>query len=85
MAGPCNWRSPNDSEITTMAEAQELGVILFTVCNTNLEVIQKRQEGQVEAELKCQREEAPEARAVNSGAAILQRALDQQTLQILNC
>ena len=71
MAGPCNWRSPNDSKITTITESQELGAIHFAFCNTNLEVIQKRQERQVEAKLKCQIKEAAEAKA-----AILQRALE---------
>ena len=43
-AGLCDWRSPNDSKITTAQEAQDLASSHFAVCSTIPEVIQKKQE-----------------------------------------
>ena len=49
---PYNWRSPNNCKTTTVAEAHKLATIHFAVSNTNSEIIQKRQECQVEVEQK---------------------------------
>ena len=61
----CCCRNPNNSKITTVAEAQELIAIHFALCITNPDLILKRLERQTESAHTRQMDEAAEAQTAN--------------------
>ena len=64
-AGPCNWRIPNDADITTEAEVQQLAQLHFTVCPTNPDAMQWKQERVGQAEHDRRMDLAAEEKGAN--------------------
>ena len=62
-AGPCNWRSPNNNNITTEAETQELTKLHFTVGQTNPNVMQRKLERREQEEHNHRMDLAADTRA----------------------
>ena len=63
--GDQHSRPSGNSQITTVAEAQELTIMHFAVCITNPDVIRMKLERQAETALRRQMDKAVEAQAAN--------------------
>ena len=60
IAAGCRWESPDNTEIDTVEEAQELTCLHITMCDTNPIVTQKKKECEHQRQLRWQRQECQE-------------------------
>ena len=72
--GDQHSRPSGNSQITTVAEAQELTIMHFAVCITNPDMIRRRLERQAEIAHRRQMNKAAETQAANELRAVYDRA-----------